>query len=132
MLVGERQMEEGRILSGIGGVILLISSIFGLAWIFAIIVPGFSPSSPFLLGGIVMGVLLDFICSLILMAVKDGAIVLVAGIIGIVSSILLVGAVLGIIGAVGGLFGIIGGGLLLAVSSKTSVASTEKLHESKE
>jgi hypothetical protein len=71
---------------------------------------------PFLGFIIFVGVLLDIVCGILLILVKDAFALLVAGIIGLLSSIILIG---GIIGAIGGILGIIGGALCLSAPSET-------------
>jgi hypothetical protein len=112
--------ETGRTLSIVGGVLLFVGLIFSSIFISAIVS---LPSGgamwiipPFLSLIIGIGVLLDIVCGIILILVRDAAILLVAGIIGLLSSIILIG---GIIGAIGGTLGIIGGALCLSAPSET-------------
>ncbi|MEM3726670.1 MAG: zinc-ribbon domain-containing protein [Candidatus Bathyarchaeia archaeon] len=108
--------ETGRVLSIVGGALLFVGLIFSLIILSALMGPvGWIP--PFLSLIIILGVLLDMVCGIILILVKDAVIVLVAGIIGLLSSIIFIG---GIIGAIGGILGIIGGILCLSAPPETT------------
>lgn len=99
----------GRILSRLGGVLLVFGLIFSLLVFSALVRERLIPPSLPLL--IFMGILIDFACSLALLVAKDGTAMVIAGTFGLISSIFLVG---GIIGDIGGILGIIGGALVLA------------------
>jgi hypothetical protein len=119
--------ETGRTLSIVGGVLLFVGLIFSLVFISALIVSLPSGGAmwiipPFLSLIIVIGVLLDIVCGIILILVRDAIILLVAGIIGLLSSIVLVG---GIIGAIGGILGIIGGALCLSAPPEAPPTSLQ-------
>lgn len=106
-------------LSIVGGALLFVGLIFSLVVLSALIgAVGWTP--PFLSFIIILGVLLDIICGIILILVKDAVILLVAGIVAFLSSIIFIG---GIIGAIGGILGIIGGILRLSAPSETSVVT---------
>ncbi|MEM3673657.1 MAG: zinc-ribbon domain-containing protein [Candidatus Bathyarchaeia archaeon] len=117
-----RTQETGRVFSIVGGALLFVGLIFSLIVLSALIGPVWR-IPPFLSLIIILGVLLDMVCGIILILVKDAVILLVAGIIGLLSSIIFIG---GIIGAIGGILGIIGGALCLsAPSAKTpTIAQT--------
>jgi|YelNatPaOPRAMG01_1025707.scaffolds.fasta_scaffold03588_3 hypothetical protein len=107
--------ETGRTISIVGGVLLFVGLIFGLVVLSALI--GVARVIPPFLGFMIfVGVVLDVVCGILLILVKDAFALLVAGIIGLLSSIILIG---GIIGAIGGILGIIGGALCLSAPSET-------------
>jgi len=83
--------ETGRTLSIVGGVLIFIGLIFSLVFISALIGRAIWIIPPFLSLIIVIGVLLDIVCGILLILVKDATILLVAGIIGLLSSIILIG-----------------------------------------
>jgi len=109
--------ETGRVLSIVGGALLFVGLLFSLIVLSALIGARWIP--PFLSFIIILGVLLDIVCGIILILVKDAVILLVAGIIGLLSSIIFIG---GILGAIGGILGIIGGALCLSAPSETTSA----------
>jgi hypothetical protein len=107
--------ETWRTLSIVGGVLLFVGLIFSLV-VLSALVGGIRVIPPFLGFIIFVGVLLDIVCGILLILVKEAFALLVAGIIGLLSSIILIG---GIIGAISGILGIIGGALCLSAPTET-------------
>ena len=118
--------ETGRILSRLGGALLVFGLIFSLLVFSALVRERLIPPSLPLL--IFMGVLIDFACSLALLVAKNGTVMVIAGTFGLISSIVLVG---GIIGDIGGILGIIGGALVLASEESKPLIEGQKENEKK-
>jgi len=113
--------EAGRILSRLGGALLVFGLIFSLLVFSALVRERLIPPSLPLL--IFMGILIDFACSLALLVAKNGTVMVIAGTFGLISSIVLVG---GIIGDIGGILGIIGGALVLASEESKPLIEGQK------